>query len=243
MKTAEVLRISQVAIVFFSLMGIEVGCATTGQNPGTSIHHTASKYQAPDGRIVEIGRRRPANGGWEFKDPHLTKCWIAQDFDFTGYNELCLTPALSVAKLGNPQEEERPQESAKENLLIELQRLLRARNVFETVNIGETPGQPGAHVLRLQNTILEYARGGPAARYWAGLWGGGQPNLRVEGKMMDGDRIVFSYEVGRSGTSVGARLGGPYMRDEDIQLEDIRSMTIDLADFMAAIAGKYLPKN
>jgi hypothetical protein len=32
------------------------------------------------------------------------------------------------------------------------------------------------------------------------------------------------------------------MTDEDIQTEDIRSMTLDLTDFMAAIAGKYTAK-
>jgi len=233
----------QIAIFLFSLAWIAAGCASSAKDPRPSVPHIASKYQAPDGRIIEIGRRHAADGGWEFKDPHLTKCWIAQDFDFTGYNELCIAPTLSVAKLGNPPEEERPQEIAKENLVIELQRLVRARNVFETVNTGETPSRRGARVLRLQNTILEYARGGAAARYWAGLWGGGQPNLRVEGKMTDGDRIVFTYEVARSGNSVGARLGGVYVTDADIQLEDIRSMTLDLADFIAAIAGKYQPKN
>ena len=29
------------------------------------------------------------------------------------------------------------------------------------------------------------------------------------------------------------------MKDEDIQVEDVRSMAIDLTDFMAAISGKY----
>ena len=35
---------------------------------------------------------------------------------------------------------------------------------------------------------------------------------------------------------------GAFMKDEDIQIEDIRSMTLDLSDFMAAIAGKYESK-
>jgi hypothetical protein len=33
------------------------------------------------------------------------------------------------------------------------------------------------------------------------------------------------------------------MKDTDIQGEDIRSMVLDLTDFMAAIAGKYQPKS
>ena len=37
--------------------------------------------------------------------------------------------------------------------------------------------------------------------------------------------------------------GGVFMKDEDIQIEDIRSLALDVTDFMAAIARKYQPKN
>jgi hypothetical protein len=66
--------------------------------------------------------------------------------------------------------------------------------------------------------------------------------LRVQGKMSDGAKTVFSYEARRSGTSAGARLGGVFMKDEDIQIEDIRSLVLDLTDFMAAVARKYKPQ-
>src|SRR5262249_2614339 len=99
----------------------------------------------------------------------------------------------------------------------------------------------GGHILRLENTIIEYSKGGGGARFWAGIYGAGQPVLRVQGKMTDGDKTVFTYEARRSGTSAGAHMVGGYMKDEDIQIEDIRSMSLDLADFMAAVAGKYQP--
>jgi len=34
-------------------------------------------------------------------------------------------------------------------------------------------------VLKLENTILEYSKGGGGARFWVGLYGGGQPMFRV----------------------------------------------------------------
>jgi hypothetical protein len=94
-------------------------------------------------------------------------------------------------------------------------------------------------VLKLENTIVEFVKGGGAARYFVGLYGGGQPVLRVQGKLTEGDKTLFTYEARRSGTSAGARMGGVFMKDEDIQSEDIRSMVLDLTDFMAALAGKY----
>ena len=95
---------------------------------------------------------------------------------------------------------------------------------------------------KLENTIVEYPKVGGAARYFVGLYGGGQPVLRVHGKMTDGDKTVFTFEARRSGTSAGSRLGGAFMKDEDIQIEDVRSMVLDLSDFMAAIGGKYPPR-
>jgi hypothetical protein len=61
--------------------------------------------------------------------------------------------------------------------------------------------------------------------------------------MTDGAKGVFIFDARRSGVSAGARLGGAFMKDEDIQSEDVRSLVLDLTDFIAAIAGKYQPKS
>jgi hypothetical protein len=218
------------------------GCATTDSNTTAGTDHFPSRYVATDGRVIEIGRRTAADNGWKFNDPHLDKCWIASGFDFNNYDTLYIAPTLSTAKLHGP-DEENPQQIAKENLVIELERSLRARNIFANIATRESDIKPGARVLKLENTIIEYAKGGGAGRYFAGVFGGGQPVLRISGKMTDGDKTVFTFEAKRSGTSAGARLVGVWMTDVDIQTEDIRSMTLDLSDFIAAIAGKYQARN
>ena len=76
-----------------------------------------------------------------------------------------------------------------------------------------------------------------------GIYGAGQPHIRVDGVLMDGDKTVFTYTMRRSGVSAGARMSGGVMKDEDIQMQDIESLALDLTDFMAAIAGKYPPAN
>jgi hypothetical protein len=105
----------------------------------------------------------------------------------------------------------------------------------------ESEIKPDAKSLKIENTIIEFTKGGGAARYFVGLYGGGQPVLRVQGKMTAGDQTLFTFEARRSGVSGGARVGGAFMKDEDIQGEDVRSMVLDLTDFMAAMAGKYTP--
>ncbi|MDB6033493.1 MAG: hypothetical protein JWM16_3831, partial [Verrucomicrobiales bacterium] len=47
-----------------------------------------------------------------------------------------------------------------------------------------------------------------------------------------------TYEARRSGVSAGARMTGAFMKDVDIQLEDIRSMVLALTDIMAITAKK-----
>jgi hypothetical protein len=241
---------TKLLIQITSLMGVcalLAGCASTdeksstGAVSGSTAGQTPSRFKADDGRTIEIGRSSPADGGLSFKEPHLDKCWIADGFKFTGYDTLYIAPTLSTAKLHND-EEQRPHELAKENLPIELQRILRSRGIFANVVVRESDIQSGARVLKMENTILEYAKGGGAARFFAGLYGAGQPILRVEGKMTDGDKPVFRYEARRSGVSAGARMGGGYMKDEDIQVEDIRSLSLDLSDFMSAVSGKFQPK-
>jgi hypothetical protein len=225
-------------LVLCALGNLLTGCASTGESSGGGAgSHLPSKYRADDGRRIEIGSSTPSDVGLSFKNPHMERCWIASDFNFTGYDALYIAPTLSTAKF--QKDEERPHEIAKEMLPIELRNLLSAKGLFSSVALQESELKPGARVLKLENTIAEYSKGGGAARYFVGLYGGGQPVLRVQGKMTDGEKTVFLYEARRSGVSAGARMIGAFMKDEDIQIEDIRSMALDVADFMAAIAGKY----
>jgi hypothetical protein len=216
-------------------------CASTGDKNGTTAAASQrTKYKLADGRTVEIGKASPApNGGLNYKNPHLEKCWVADGFDFNGYDTLYIAPTQNTAKY-NTKDEEQPLQLARENLVIELKRALATKGIFPTIVTAESEIKPGAKVLKLENTITEYAKGGGAARYFAGLYGAGQPVLRVEGKASDATKPLFTYEARRSGVSAGARMTGAFMKDVDIQLEDIRSMVLDLTDFMA-IAAKKAP--
>ncbi|MCD6049947.1 MAG: hypothetical protein K0Q55_1350 [Verrucomicrobia bacterium] len=195
------------------------------------------KFKATDGRKIEIGKSKAADGGKEFKNPHMEKCWLADGFTFSGYDTLYIAPTASTAKY-NP-DGEKIHEYSKMTLPVEFARMIKQHNIFAHVVTSQSEIKPGAKVLTWENTITEYAKGGGAARFFAGIYGAGQPILRVEGVVKDGDKTVFKFEARRSGTSAGSRMSGGSMKDEDIQSQDIRSMTLDVSDFVAAIAGKY----
>src|SRR6266700_6234148 len=218
------------------------GCASTGGDSSTgSGAQPSSKFRLADGRTVDIGKSSPAeSGGLNYKNPHLEKCWLADGFDFNGYDTLYIAPVLSTAKFHqeNP-EEVKVHDLAKENLVAELTRKINSKKIFNNVVTRESDLKPDVKSLKLENTITEFTKGGGAARYFVGLYGGGQPVLRVQGKMLDGDKALFAFEARRSGVSAGARMTGVFMKDEDIQIQDIHSMALDLADFMSVIAGKF----
>ena len=217
------------------------GCASTGGESSTGAGaQPSSKFKLADGRTVDIGKSSPAQGGGiNYKNPHLEKCWLAEGFDFNGYDTLYIAPVLSTAKFHqeNP-EEVKVHDLAKENLVAELARKINSKKIFNNVVTRESDLKPDVKSLKLENTITEFTKGGGAARYFVGLYGGGQPVLRVQGKMTDGAKPLFTFEARRSGVSAGARMSGVFMKDEDIQMEDIRSMVLDLTDFMAIIAKK-----
>lgn len=247
MKSKHSLRLIFSATLAVAAGWLLGGCASTDNKSSGAAPEAPSpnRFVAADGRVIDIGKSTPADGGTRYRNPHMEKdqCWVASGFDFNGYDTLYIAPTLSTAKFPDKPEDVKVHDLAKESLVPELKRMLEERQIFAAVVTRESDIKPGVKVLKLENTITEFAKGGGAARYFAGLYGGGQPVLRVQGKMTEGDKTLFTYEARRSGTSAGARMTGVFMKDEDIQIQDIRSLVLDLTDFMAAVAKKYQPKS
>lgn len=239
----------RLAVVLLALTGLLMlnGCSSTGDKPsgGASTPEPGRKFKAEDGRTIDIGKATPGDGGTRYDNPHMEKgkCWVAGGFDFNGYDTLYIAPTISSAKFPDKPEDTMVHNLAKERLVSDLVLKLNERKIFPNVVTKEADIKPGAKTLKLENTITEFSKGGGGARYWVGMYGGGQPVLRVQGRMTEGAKTVFSFEARRSGTSGGARIGGAFMKDEDIQIEDVRSMVLDLTDFMAAVSKKYQPKS
>ena len=244
MKTIRLAQKTLVSLLIAIVICLFAGCASTSDKTTGAPAASPNKFKATDGRTIDIGKSTAADGGRRYNNPHMEKgkCWLADGFDFNGSDTLYIAPTLSTAKFPDKPEDTMVHNLAKERLVSELQMKLNERKIFANVVTRESDIKPGAKALKLENTITEFTKGGGAARYFVGLYGGGQPILRVQGRMTEGDKPVFTFEARRSGTSGGARLGGVFMKDEDIQIEDIRSMVLDLTDFMAAIAKKYSSK-
>lgn len=169
------------------------------------------------------------------KDKDIQQVWLAEGFNFKGYDVLCVTDTLATAKPHN-KEEEPLMEWAKGAIRDQLATEIRVIGIIPTVVTSPSDIKPGARALVMQNTIVEYEKGGGGARYFAGLYGAGQPKLKIQGTMREGDKTVFKYEAFRSGESGSARMFGGFRSDRDIQQEDINDFTHDMADFIRRTA-------
>jgi hypothetical protein len=165
--------------------------------------------------------------------------WMADGFDFKNYDTVLVTEPTSDAE-SRSDEERKVLDIARRTLRQELANALQDTRVFQHVLTSTNDVPANAKLLVLQNNIYHHEKGGGGARYFVGLYGGGQPVIKVNGTMSAGGQPLFRYDMTRSGESGGARLGGAFMSDENIQTEDIKDLARDLAAFVERTA-KGLP--
>lgn len=167
----------------------------------------------------------------------LGQVWLEQGFDFTGYGTLYIADTRADVPTLNPDGVENL-EWARGVLRTELAAAIEAKKVFAAVVTREADIPPGGKVLRLENTVIEYEKGGGAARYFAGLYGAGQPVIKVRGRLTDAGRALFVFEARRSGVGGRARWLGGVMSDREIQTNDIQDLAKALAEFIARTAKR-----
>jgi hypothetical protein len=91
-------------------------------------------------------------------EKHLGKVWLAPGFNFGGYDTLLITETRAEVPKLNP-DGAANLEWARGVLRTELAAALQERKLFTMVT-NPTEVKPGSRVLRLDNTIIEYEKGG-----------------------------------------------------------------------------------
>jgi hypothetical protein len=177
----------------------------------------------------------PGPGGIAYQeDKDLHKVWLATNFNFSAYDTIYITDTL--AQVAPKADEAAVFEMAKKNVRDEFAAAIQERRIFRNVVTRQSDVAQGSRALVMTNYITEFRKGGGGARYFAGGYGAGQPIIKIHGILFDQGRPVFDFESRRSGDSAGSRMFGGFMKDEDIQLGDIRAMAKYLADFMSRTA-------
>jgi len=199
------------------------GCASSGGRT-TGAYVPSAAVPLPDGVVLE-------------RHPHLQGVWMAEGFRFAGFDGVVVEePVFRAVEREN---EAMERAAALRTLRDVMGDALRDTGQFARVWTRREDVAAGVKAAVLSMDVVEYEKGGGAARYFAGLYGAGQPVIRVRGRMSDAAGLpVFVFEAKRSGESAGARFFGGIRTDVEIQAEDIRDLGVDLRDYVKAHAGE-----
>jgi hypothetical protein len=240
------LRLGKLAGIALTL-GLTAGCASSSSpgapqstaphpvQPATAASGPAVAAPAPGAPAPPAQPPTAASSVALREEKDLGKIWLAPGFDFKGFDTLLITETRADVPRLNP-DGAANLEWARGVVQAELAAAFQDRKLF-TVVTSPPDVTPGSRVLRLDNTIVEYEKGGGGARVFAGIYGAGQPVIRVRGQATAADRPLFVYEARRSSESGWSRVFGGYRDDKAIQQEDIKDLAQDLADFVARTKG------
>jgi hypothetical protein len=228
-------------------LGLTAGCASSSSpgapqstaaqpvQPATGASGPAVAAPAPGAPTPPAQPPTAASSVALREEKDLGKIWLAPGFDFKGFDTLLITETRADVPRLNP-DGAANLEWARGVVQAELAAAFQDRKLF-TVVTSPADVTPGSRVLRLDNTIVEYEKGGGGARVFAGIYGAGQPVIRVRGQATAADRPLFVYDARRSSESGWSRVFGGYRDDKAIQQEDIKDLAQDLADFVARAKG------
>ncbi|HWW01135.1 MAG TPA: hypothetical protein VNZ64_15675 [Candidatus Acidoferrum sp.] len=189
----------------------------------------------PDEKQSSANQAVSPTGVTLHKDKDIQGVWLANGFAFKGYDAVYIGDTVFKAEERSNEVEARG--AAMRVLPFEMADAIKQTSLFPVVTTRAEDLKPDTKTLKFANTITEYQKGGGGARYFAGMFGGGQPVIKVRGEVRDGDSLVCVYEIRRSGESAGARMNGVFMKDEDIQRNDIQDLAKDFADFIKRTAA------
>jgi hypothetical protein len=215
-------------------LGLFMGCDSPSSSSSSSSSQTTESKPPPAAQTQPAQTAPLPAGVLLHSDGDIQGVWLAEGFDFKGYGTLyVMAPVFAAVERSN---ETDMRAMAMKVLPDELATRLRDTRVFNTVTVPAANEKPGSRSLRLESTITEYEQGGSTARLFAGVFGGGQPVIRVRGQLFIGEKLLWVFDIRRSGASAEARTVGHSMSNEEVQRGDIRDLSIALADFVKRTA-------
>jgi hypothetical protein len=139
-------------------------------------------------------------GGITYKrTDSIDKVWIAEGFDFGGYDTLVVEPVAAGAVKPKDDKEKERLEMARQSLQRDLKGGIEFAAIVPKVADAASGGVTNK-VLRLESEILEFSRGSTAVRIGIGF-GAGAPYLKLRGTVKDGasGNSLVIYELDETG--------------------------------------------
>lgn len=215
------------AVVLLGSLNFISGCGSTSEDtreaPRSSATGAASKIKPLPPEVILKS------------EGNVQGYWAAEDFKLKNYDSVQIEPTAFAAIERDNEGEMRAM--ATRAIPEQIAAKFRETSLFANVYLpGEQP-KAGGSLLRLSNTITEFSQGGNVGRIFGGVFGAGQPVVKVQGRFLDGDRVVFVYELRRSSESDEDKFLGGGKSNEEIQRNDIKVLANDLVQLLRGTAG------
>jgi hypothetical protein len=187
--------------------------------------------------LNSVAADKSASGGSEKrfrKTDKLDKVWLAEGFDFTGYDTLLVEEAKVDGSVKAKDEKEADRLSLAQGTLARNFALaIEGRKIFKNVTTKESEVPKEGKSLRMQPTILKFSRGSSAARYGVGF-GAGMPYIKVNVRILEmgTDKPLFECELDERADWFAAG----YASSRSLQSGASMELTEDVAAFMARVA-------
>ncbi len=168
------------------------------------------------------------------KADRLQKVFVAEGFDFAGYDTLLVLPAVVDPSVKPKDDKERERlELLQRSLPAQFAALLASRSVVPHVVSSRDGLPPGSRVLELQLSVLQFSRGSSTERWVVGF-GAGMPYVYLRGKIsaLEEPSPLLMFEEDERGDW----LGTGFESNRDIQAAAGLELADDAVSFMSALA-------
>lgn len=176
-----------------------------------------------------------SSGGMTYRrTDKLEKVWIADGFDFSGYDAILLRPVHTTITPKDDRERERL-EMVRHTLTKDFANTIEFKQIVPTFITKEADLKTNSHALKLENEITEFSAGSMAARVMVGM-GAGTPRLRVRGQLADlatGQPLII-YELDETAPIFGAQ----WASSRTLQTTAATELAEDVADFLWQVAKR-----
>ena len=162
------------------------------------------------------------------------KVWIAEGFDFSGYNAIVMSPVATTVTPKDDKERERL-EMVRHTLTRDFASTIEFKQIVPSLVRKEEDLKPDSRALRLENTVTEFSAGSMAARVMVGM-GAGTPRLRVRGQLVDKEssKPVLIYELDETAPILGAN----WQSSRTLQSTAATELAEDVADFFWQVSKR-----
>jgi hypothetical protein len=200
---------------------------------GVTVAGVQEGVAAADAAASKKSKGTPGERVYQRTDK-LDKVWVAEGFNFSGYDLLVVDEArLDASVTAKDEKEEERLALARGGLARNFALSIEARRLFGKVTTDAAELSATGKVARLEPTILKFSRGSSAARFGVGF-GAGMPYIKVGMALTDvaTGAVLFEGELDERADWIATGFTSSRTLQSGASVE----LTEDVAEFMQRVA-------